>query len=548
VIEGGTWPLVSASEMRALDRHTIETLGVPGEILMESAGRAIAQAVIAERRNGRGGDVVVVCGRGNNGGDGFVVSRHLALGGVAVRTLMIGDRARLAGDAAANAARLERLGLEIEEIGEEGAPSHALRAAGVVVDALFGTGLTRPLGGLEARVVDQLSEWGGAGGCVVAVDLPSGIDSDSGQILGTAIRADVTVTLGLPKIGLALEPGRGLAGRIIVGRIGIADPSLPRDPEVGLWTPRMADDVFPERSRAGHKGSFGHVLVVAGSRGKTGAAALCAEAAGRAGAGLVTVGCPAGVHDILEVKCTEAMTAPLADSGEHALAPAAEDEILALAAERDVVALGPGIGRSAETVGLVRAVTKRIESPLVIDADGLFAFGDEPEALFGREAPTILTPHPGEAARLLGSSNADVNRDRSRAARELARRSGAIVVLKGAGTVIAEPAGRMLINPTGGPALGSGGTGDVLTGMVAALLAQGCESLRAAALAAYWHGAAADLLVSEIGAGAEPARGGMLAGDLPAALARAAADIHRRARAQRPDWGEDLAIRFPEPG
>jgi NAD(P)H-hydrate epimerase len=492
----GVWPLVDADTMRELDRHTIETLGVPGEVLMESAGRAVADVALRLLPETRSGTAMVLCGAGNNGGDGLVIARHLHVSGVDVRTVLIGDPSRLSGDAALNRERAMRAGVCFE--GDD----WRLPESGVVVDALFGTGLSRAVEGPAADTIEHLNAARDAARGelkVLAVDIPSGLSAETGQPQGVAVRADVTVTIGLPKLGLALEPGRSLAGRVEVVRIGIADeaPDVRLDAE--LWTPSGAARQLPARPAHGHKGSFGHVLIVAGSEGKTGAAALAARGAARAGAGLVTIGCPAGLNDILEVKCTEAMTSPLPDTADRALAAAGEDAVLALAAERDVVAMGPGVGRSHETGSLMRALAKRVDRPLVIDADGLYALREDLGVLAGREAPTVLTPHPGEAATLLGCQAAEINRDRVAAARSLADRTGAVVLLKGAATVAAGPGGRVIVNPTGGPALAAGGTGDVLLGMVGAYLAQGLPALIAAALAAWVHGAAADRLAREIG-------------------------------------------------
>jgi hydroxyethylthiazole kinase-like uncharacterized protein yjeF len=556
----GVWPLVGAATMRALDRHTIETLGVPGELLMESAGRAVAEAVLRLRAGGAGGDVLLVCGTGNNGGDGLVAARHLALLGVPVRVAVVGDAGRMARDAAANRDRLRRLGVGLE--------SGRLRTAGagVIVDALFGTGLARAVEGAPAEAIRRILASRPAAR-VVSVDLPSGLDADTGQTHGVAIQADVTVTIALPKLGLALEPGRSLAGRIEVARIGIADAAPGVAPDAELWTARAVGARLPARPHGGHKGSFGHVLVVAGSRGKTGAATLAAEGALRAGAGLVTIACPAGVNEILEVKCTEAMTAPVADTAEGGFSGGAVEAVLRLASERDVVALGPGVGREEETQKLVRELAARVDRPLVLDADGLYAFSAEAaggrrtgagrlSALKARNAATILTPHPGEAARLLdglrldglqleslrterlgakGGARArarsarragsrskeiaagDLNRDRIGAARLLVAATGAVVVLKGAATVVAAPDGRVVVNPTGGPVLGSGGTGDVLTGVVAGLLGQGMEAFEAAVAAVWVHGEAGDRLASERGAAGTIA--GEVAAGIPAVLA-----------------------------
>lgn len=519
------WPLVGATQMRALDQHTIDVQTVPGALLMESAGRAVVEAVLAELEETGGGEVVVVCGAGNNGGDGFVVARHLWHLGVPARTVLQGAAARISGDAAANLARLEALGGEIE--GEAWAPPDR----GVIVDALFGTGLARVIEGSPAATIERINAARAGAVRVVAVDLPSGVDADSGQVWGVAVQADATVTMGLPKVGLTQEPGRSLAGRIAVARIGIADHLPGETPQIVLWGDAVAGALLPTRPGAGHKGTFGHVLLVAGSEGKTGAAVLAAAGAGRAGAGLVTIACPAGLNDILEAKCTEAMTVPVADTPERALAASAEDAIVALAAERDLVAAGPGIGRLEETRALMAALAKRLDCPLVLDADGIVAFEGHLSTLKGRGAPTILTPHPGEAARLLECTPGDINADRVEAARTLAARSGAVVLLKGAGTVAAAADGRVVVNPTGGPLLATGGTGDVLLGIVAAYVAQGLPALEAAAAAAYVHGAAADRLAERLGGS------GLLAGELADEVAEASEALRRRAGAARGDQG-----------
>ncbi|UCE85375.1 MAG: NAD(P)H-hydrate dehydratase [Deltaproteobacteria bacterium] len=539
----GSWPLVTADAMRALDRHTIETLGVPGDVLMESAGRAVAAAAL--ERLPRGGSVIVVCGSGNNGGDGLVAARQLHGLGVPVRVLCVAEPEALGGDAARNLARARALDVPVEGprwLGAAANPS-AGRAAGgaVIVDAIFGTGLTRAVDGAAARAIQAIDGWREGGGCVVAVDLPSGLHADTGAVLGVAVRADVTVTISLPKLGLALEPGRSHAGRIVVARIGIADTAPDARAGAALWTRAAAGSVLPERPAGGHKGTFGHVFVVAGSPGKTGAAALAARGAGRAGAGLVTLGCPAGIADILEVKCTEAMTAALPDTAERCLAASAEKPILALGAERQAVALGPGLGVHPETVALVRSVVAGLDVPLVIDADGLNALAGAAAALQGRRAPTILTPHPGEAARLLGTTGEAINRDRVAAARRLARESGAVVLLKGAASVVAEPGGAALVNPTGGSELATGGTGDVLTGVVAAFVAQGAAPFDAAALAAYLHGLAGDRIAAREG----PA--GLQASDLADALPEAARVLREAASELADPLGAGLAVSFPEP-
>jgi len=533
-VGGRAWPLVSAETMRGLDRHTIERLGVPGEVLMESAGRAAAECVLTWLP--RGGEVLVVCGAGNNGGDGLVVARHLHQLGVPVRAALLGEPRALRGDAAANHRRARAVGVPLE------GPRWRAPQTGMIVDAIFGTGLSRAVEKAPAASIRRINAARaelGPGLRVLALDLPSGLDADTGQVLGVAVEADATVTFGLPKLGLVLEPGRSRAGRILVARIGIADAAPDAPTSAELWTRAGAGGRLPARPPNGHKGSFGHALLVAGSEGKTGAAALAAEGAARVGAGLVTIACPAGLNDILEVKCTEAMTVPVADTSGRALAAGAEEQLAALAAERSAVGLGPGIGRDAETAKLVRALAARVERPLALDADGLHAFAGDPELLRARPGATVLTPHPGEAAALLGGSARALNRDRVGAARRLAECTGCVVLLKGAASVTSAPDGHVVVNPTGGPALGSGGTGDVLLGLVVGLLAQGCEAAEAAALAAFLHGFAADRIAARSG----PA--GLLAGDLARSIPEAAQLLREAAAAPAP--GAGLAAPFPEP-
>jgi NAD(P)H-hydrate epimerase len=518
--------------MRALDQHTIEVLDLPGDVLMESAGRAAVDVLLAMRRSGE--PVCVVCGGGNNGGDGLVVARQLHQLGVPVRVALLAEAPSLRGDAARNFARAQAVGVVIESARWRPPPG------GLVVDAIFGTGLSRPVAGAAATSIRRMNAARSDGSVrVLAIDLPSGLCADTGRALGVAVAADATLTIGLPKLGLVLEPGRSLAGSVSVARIGIVDSTPEVAPRAQLFTRAGAAELLPERPRTGHKGSFGHVLLVAGSEGKTGAAALAADAAGRCGAGLVTVACPGSLNDILEVKCTEAMTAPLPETPKRGLARGAEEALLALAAARHAVGMAPGIGREPETLELVRSAAKRIAQPLVLDADALIAFAPEPALLRSREAPTILTPHPGEAAALLGSEPRDLNDDRPAAARALARETGCVVVLKGAGTAIATPEGDLTLNPTGGPALATGGTGDVLLGLTVGLLAQGLEAREAAALGAYIHGAAADTLATQQG------DSGLQARDLPRQFPRTLAAL----RGEPTCNGSDprLVVSFPEP-
>ena len=541
----GVWSLVTAAEMQGLDRHTIGELGVPGEVLMESAGRALVAPVLALRRESRrqGRLIRVLCGCGNNGGDGFVLVRHLVAEGVEAEAVLLGDPKRLPRDAASNWDRLARINgmrriIDLNNTKIDWATIFA--ESSVVVDALFGIGLKREISGPFAEVVNACNTAHAGGLPVLSVDMPTGIATNTGAVLGTAIEADHTITISQPKIGLVLEPGASHAGRITVARIGIVDADSERLPRVDAWDERAAVARLPPRGRAGHKGSFGHVLVIAGSTGKTGAGVLCARAALRAGAGLATLAHPVGLEAELAALPVEVMSTPVAATADGRFARAGEKAIEELVASRDVVALGPGLDQDPETVDLVRRLVAGIDLPLVIDADGLNALVDHLDRLHDRRAATVLTPHPGEAARLLRCTAGELNADRVAAARALAHKAKAVVILKGARTVIADPTGRALITPTGGPSLATGGTGDVLTGIVAALLASGCDAFEAAGLAAWWHGAAADgLPQARVGFG-------LLASELADALPEAAEQMIARAEARtlEGDPGGVLDLQF----
>jgi NAD(P)H-hydrate epimerase len=522
--------VVTAEEMRQADRRASERYGVPSLLLMENAGRGAVDAL--ERVFGpvRGRRLVVVCGKGNNGGDGFVAARHLASRGAEVGVWLAARTAEVRGDAATNLQAVVRARLPLVELAD-GAAVEGLRGAlassDVVVDALLGTGVTGPATGAIAEAIGAIN---GAGRPVCALDLPSGLSADHGRLLGPTVRAALTVTFGLPKLGLLLHPGAAEAGRIERVDLGVPRAWLEESGAVGLLEPADVAVLLPPRSPDAHKGRAGHLLVVAGSVGKTGAAALAALGALRGGAGLVTCALPATQQPVVAALLAEAMTEPLPETGAQTLSIKALDRLLELAGRMDAVAIGPGVGLEPETQALVRELVVATERPMVIDADGLTALGGQLDRLGHARGPRLLTPHPGEAGRLLGRATADVQADRLGSARALAAASGAWVALKGAGTLVAGPAGAggrvggpdVVINPTGNPGLATGGTGDVLTGLTGALLAQGLDPEAALRAAVYLHGLAGDLAVAGRG------EVGLLASDVAHALPAA----RRRVRSE----------------
>ena len=489
--------LVTAAEMRALDHETINSVGVPGVVLMESAGRGVVD-VIARHYDAAHARVVVFCGPGNNGGDGYVIARHLANRGADVIVGLVGERDKIKGDAKTHFDACAKSNARIFEADK--APLHR---NDIVVDAIFGTGLQRAVGAGPAR--DAIARMRAHRGPVVAVDVPSGLDADKG-IIGPCVRADHTVTFAFAKLGLVGAEEQAVVGILHVADIGIPE-RLARERGVRAELLESAIlDVLRERKLTGHKGTHGHVLVVAGSRGKTGAALLAGSAALRAGAGLCTVAMPADAAALVEGRVPELMIEPLAGA-----------DVQALLAGKKAAAVGPGIARDDAALARIRALGNS-ELPLVVDADALNAIAADGALLPRRGSPTVLTPHPGEAARLLGSSVGAVQEDRVGAARAIADKFGAVCVLKGARTVIAAPDGRLAINPTGNPGMGTAGTGDVLTGVTAAALARiaastgSVDPFVAACAAVYLHGAAGDR------AAAARSQTGLVAGDVIDAL------------------------------
>jgi NAD(P)H-hydrate epimerase len=505
--------ILTPEAMRAADRRAIEQIGGPGMVLMENAAIGVVDAIAERYPEVRA--VLVVCGPGNNGGDGLAVARHLETRGYRVQCLLAGG-VELLGDAGRQLAICRSLGLAL--LFGDGVTSDDLDRLGegcdLVVDALFGTGLTRPL---EGRLADLVETLNGMARPRVAVDLPSGLDAGREHPIGPCVVADLTVAFAAPKIAHVFFPAAAAVGRLVIADLGLPPSWIEAaDGDLRLLTSHELGALIRPRAAEAHKGDFGHVLVVAGSEGKSGAAVLAARGAVRSGAGLVTVATPAPAAAWVDAGSIESMTVPLPVSGAGALGEEALAAALRAAVGKSALAVGPGLGTDEETRRFVRRLVRETEGPLVLDADGLNAFAGAWEELASsvaeRQGEVILTPHLGELARLFGLDTAAIGEDRIGAARRAAAESGAITVLKGHPSLVADPRGGVGVSPTGNPGMATGGSGDVLTGMIAGLAGQGYDPIAAAQLAVFAHGAAGD------GAAAARGRMGLTAGDLLDAL------------------------------
>ncbi len=486
--------VVTSSQMQEIDRVSIEEIGIPSLVLMERAGLAVVRRI---KECYEGSPVVVVAGGGNNGGDGLVVARELFRQGYDVTAFVTTERERLSEDCRSQLEIAERIGVPVR-VNQLPKIQH-LRGR-LIVDALFGTGLNRPIREPLSTLIERINR---AGTQVVAVDIPSGVSADTGGVLGIAVRADITVTFGLPKVGHLLYPGRHYTGRLYVEDIGFPEALLQSDSiKTELVEAPQVRSALPYRDPAGHKGTFGHVLVVGGSVGKTGAALMTARASLKIGAGLVTVGIPEDALGGLSV--VEEMTLPLPSTPVGTVSREATEEILRFIHERaDVLAVGPGLGRQEETMELVVEVIRGSTVPVVVDADALYALSRLGKGVYDFlynevSSPLVLTPHPAEMGRLLSRDAREVDRDRLEVARYFAARTGMCVVLKGAPTVVASPEEYCYINSTGGSSLATAGSGDILTGMIAGLIAQGVAPLEAAIAGVWLHGLAGDIGASKV--------------------------------------------------
>jgi ADP-dependent NAD(P)H-hydrate dehydratase / NAD(P)H-hydrate epimerase len=508
--------LLSPERMKQYDAYAINTWGIPSAVLMENAGRSTYRLIKEEHLKGKK-RLAICCGRGNNGGDGFVIARYAARDGFETTLFLMCEPGELKGDAALNMELYRALGGHMVAVKKPGDVRQGLKEADLVVDAIFGTGLSKEVQGLDKAVIEEMN---GSGKPIVAVDIPSGLDALRGVPLGIAVRAASTYTYGYAKPGQILYPGAAYVGELTVIDISLSPRA---EEEIGIDGEVVDGDTvrgfLKTRSSWAHKGTFGHALVISGSTGKTGAAAMTSNAALKIGAGLVTLVIPRSLNDIMEVKLTEVMTHPVEDHGKGHLTQDAFDEIAAFARDKDVIVIGPGLSTVEETMALVRKLYVELDKPFVVDADGITSFQGHEDLIRKKAGHAVFTPHPGELGRLLGVSPAEINADRLGIGRRFVQTHNINLVLKGAGTVTFSPEGSLFINPTGNASLAKGGSGDVLTGFVGGLVSQGYTLLEASLLGVYLHGYIADTWV------AKKSDMDLIAGDLLSGLGEALREI-----------------------
>jgi hydroxyethylthiazole kinase-like uncharacterized protein yjeF len=482
----------SVEQMREMDRHAIENLGISEEILMENAGRASFQ-ILSREFGVAGRRFCIFCGIGNNGGDGLVVARHILSGGGTPRVFLVGDPERFQGAAKTNMAIVARLPIEVKRVKEIAALRPAVVHSDGIVDALFGTGLDREVSGIYREVIELINM---SGKPILSLDIPSGVSGDTGEVMGTAVRADHTVTFGLPKIGNMLYPGCGLCGKLHLCRISFP-PSLCDDEAIKIDINGFMP--LPERERTAHKGSVGDVLFIAGAGSYFGAPYFSAMSFLKAGGGYARLAAPRSMTPFLATRGSEIVFVPQAETTEGSLSLKNKDALLALAGRVDMVVIGPGLSLADETQGLVRELAAAIVKPLLIDGDGITALTSHPEIIRGRAAPTVLTPHPGEMSRLTGKPVAEIERKRIPILQETAADLGALIVLKGARSLIGTPERQVFINLSGNAGMATGGSGDVLTGTIAAMFGLGLPLEEAVRKGVFIHGLSGDLAAADKG-------------------------------------------------
>ncbi len=485
-------PVVTAKQMQAIDRHAIEGIGIPGIALMENAGVGVVHELQKSFPDLTCKKVFIFCGKGNNGGDGFVIARHLFNLGCEVRILLAGKLSELKGSAATNANSARNIGVQIGELDSDSLNrhDHKLRHCDIIIDALFGTGLNKPATGFIEKVIDKINQYGKF---VVSVDINSGVDSDSGQLMGPHVKSSLTLALAHWKLSHLLHPTAGVMQEARLINIGIpAKACEEQNIQVHQSEEEDIKSYFQKRDPNSHKGSYGHVLVLAGSRGKSGAAGLTALAVLRAGAGLCTLALPESSQKAFELQPMEVMTVPLPETANGTLSFKAKKSILDLLKGKSVVAIGPGISTDPETVALIGEILPQIKCPLVIDADALNALSLHKDWLKKLSPETVLTPHPKEISRLTGVPTEEIQKNRIATAAKFSSEHSLTLVLKGSPSLIGLDDGSVVINPTGNAGMATGGSGDVLTGIIAGLMAQGLSASQASIAGTFIHGQAGD--------------------------------------------------------
>ncbi len=492
--------LVTADEMQEMDKKTINSFGLPGRVLMENAGRGAFKTFLKEFGDLSNKKIGIMAGRGNNGGDGFVIARYLFEKEIKTTVYLLSKKQNVQGDAEANLILLDKLGVPVIEIFEKELfldHQRSMKHNDIWIDAILGTGLNSDVRGYFKEIIEFINSRNKP---VFAVDIPSGLHSDFGQPCGTCIRADATSTFAFAKIGHMIHPGIDYTGNLDVVDIGIPNQIIEQiNPRQKLLKEKTISGYFKQRSPEAHKGSTGHVLVIAGLMGKTGAAALSAMSAMRAGAGLVTLGIPESINSIIEPMMVEAMTCPLPETMDHCLGESSFKKIQSLLTGKKAIAIGPGIGTNDSTQKLLLKIIAESNIPIIIDADGLNCLVGCIDIFKKIDSPVILTPHPGEMARLIDLTPGQVQKNRINCARNFAENFNVHIVLKGARTIIAHPDGQIFINSTGNPGMASGGMGDVLTGLISGFLAQNFTPESASHAGVYLHGAVADMLAETKG-------------------------------------------------
>jgi NAD(P)H-hydrate epimerase len=501
--------LLTAQQMREIDRSASSDYHIPSIVLMENAGIKTVDAIYDLLAVQRGNTVVILAGKGNNGGDGLVAARHLINNGINVDIFLMGNPEEMTTDTYTNYKILVKMSTRIYPLLEEKDLNQlmlSLLESDLIVDAIYGTGFKGILDSFNSRVVKLVNSCKSP---VVAVDIPSGVEADTGKVHGEAIKASRTVTFALPKIGLVFEPGKDYTGTLTVADITIPKQLLEDDNlKTNLITETMVHPFIKPRKPESHKGTYGHGLVIGGSAGMTGAVMMSGSAALKTGAGLVTAAVPKSLLPVVETGLLEVMTIPLPETRQAAISLEALPVIESLLGRVSVCAIGPGMSSYPEANAILRFVLERAGIPVIIDADGINALQGDPEILRNRQVPVVLTPHPGEMARLLGKGIQEIQANRMVIAREFAQEYGVTLVLKGNKTLVAAPSGAIYVNMTGNPGMATAGSGDVLCGLITGLIAQGIKPQDAAIVGVYVHGLAGDCASKIKG------QRGLIAGDL----------------------------------